>query len=103
MDTGAHRIIKHARDTLVDGFRLSLNDLTRRPGDPWTHALSEDQAVELDRIALALWRVMCDDPAPPECQNCATALFQPTTGRPRRFCSDACRSADARARAAIER
>jgi len=101
MDNGAHRIIKHARDTLVDGFRLGLNDLTRRPGDPWTHALSEDQAVEIDRIALALWLLMTDDPAPPECQNCCTPLTQASTGRPRRFCSDACRSADARARALL--
>jgi len=98
MDTTAHRIIKQARDTLVDGLRLGLNDLAHRPGEPWTHGLSDDQAIELDRISWALWGVMNDDPSPPECQNCATGITQPRTGRPRRYCSDACRSADHRAK-----
>jgi hypothetical protein len=102
MDTAAHRIIKQARDTLVDGLRLGMNDLGHRPGEPWAHELNDDQAAEVDRIVWALWDVMCDDPSPPECQNCATPLVQASTGRPRRFCSDACRSADARARASID-
>jgi endogenous inhibitor of DNA gyrase (YacG/DUF329 family) len=41
---------------------------------------------------------MVDDPNPPECVRCATALIKPDTGRPRRFCSDACRQDDYRER-----
>jgi endogenous inhibitor of DNA gyrase (YacG/DUF329 family) len=43
---------------------------------------------------------MVDDPNPPECIRCGTALVQPDTGRPRRFCSDACRQAEYRERMA---
>jgi hypothetical protein len=98
MDTTAHRTIKQARDTLVDGLGLGLVDILRPVTAPRAHGLTEDQAVELERIVERLWRLMMDDPAPPECQNCATALVQAPTGRPRRFCSDACRQQDARAR-----
>jgi len=99
MDTTAHRIVKHARDTLVDGLGLGLNDLLilGRPAER-RHGVSDDQAIELDRIVWALWDVMNNDPSPPECQHCATGLTQPKTGRPRRYCSDACRSADHRAK-----
>jgi hypothetical protein len=97
MDTTAHRIIKHARDTLVDGLQLGLNGLGQKPDDPWAHGLNDDQVAELDRIIWDLWDLLGKDPSPPECQNCAEPLVQPKTGRPRRFCSDACRQQDARA------
>ena len=96
MDTTAHRIIKQARDTLVDGLRLGLNDLGHRPGEPFAHGLDNAQANALDSIAWRLWDLMNNDPSPPECQNCATGITQAKTGRPRRYCSDACRQADYR-------
>jgi hypothetical protein len=90
MDTTAHRIIKQARDTLIDG----LHD---RPG----HGLTIDQEDSLNHIIWALWDLMGKDPAPPECQACCTPLYVPREGRailgrPRRFCSDACRQQDSR-------
>ncbi len=90
MDTTAHRIIKQARDTLIDG----LQDSTER-------SLTVDQADEIARIASALSDLMTSDPAPPECQNCCTPLYVPREGRailgrPRRFCSDACRQQESR-------
>jgi hypothetical protein len=93
MDTTAHRIIKNARDTLVDGLRLGLNDLGHHPDwpDVWAHGMTTEQAIRLDKIVWQLWDLMDNDPAPPECQECAEPLTQPATGRPRRFCSDACR------------
>jgi hypothetical protein len=98
MDTSAHRTIKHARDTLVDGLRLGLCDLGHRPDDPFAHGLSLDQARKLDHLVWQLFDLMDNDPQPPECQTCATPLDQQPTGRPRRFCSDACRQQDARIR-----
>lgn len=82
MDTAAHRIIKQARDILVDDLLGYHRDLS----------LSAEQTEEACRLAEGLWRLMADDPAPPECQECATPLIQAATGRPRRFCSDTCRS-----------
>jgi hypothetical protein len=96
MDTTAHRIIKRARDGLVDGLGLGLHYWPERN-------LTKDQADALDRIAEELWVLLTNDPAPPECQNCATALVQAPTGRPRRYCSDACRQRDARALSAPAR
>ncbi len=103
MDTTAHRVIKSARDSLVD--RLGGAAIVRREAT-WDeiaaamgHGLNATQARDLVDITNRLWNLMSEDPSPPDCQNCATALTQPATGRPRRFCSDACRSADARARA----
>jgi endogenous inhibitor of DNA gyrase (YacG/DUF329 family) len=102
MDTTAHRIIKQARDLLVDGLGLGLNDLGHQAGAGWKHGLNDAQANTLDSIVWRLWDLMEQDPAPPECQNCATALTQPKTGRPRRYCSPACRQADYRARNGYE-
>jgi len=90
MDTTAHRLLIRLRSDLVDGF------LPARAVD--ARGLDASQVHAVQQIADALWRLMNDDPAPPECQTCATGLVQPTTGRPRRYCSDACRSADARSR-----
>jgi len=102
MDTAAHRIIHQARSLLVD--KLGGAGIVR-PGATWEtiaesvgHGLTADQAQALIEIEAKLWQLMVTDPAPPECQNCATALVQAPTGRPRRYCSTACRSAHARAR-----
>jgi len=99
MDTTAQRIILNARGILVDNlvWGLSFNGRSE-PAISSQHGLSSDQAQAVIDIASALFRLVEDDPAPPECQNCATPLVQPATGRPRRFCSDACRSSDYRAR-----
>ena len=91
MDTTAHRILKQARDLLVSDLN---RDHFQRSGP----SLTDDQVVDVQRVANALWRLMNDDPSPPECQNCATGITQAKTGRPRRYCSDACRSADHRAK-----
>jgi hypothetical protein len=85
MDTTAHRIIKQARDILTDG----LHDWPER-------GLTVDQADELARIDSALADLLTNDPAPPACPTCCTPLIQPTTGRPKTFCSDACRQQQAR-------
>jgi hypothetical protein len=97
MDTTAHRILKHARDSLVDGLRLGLNDLVHHPDWPevWAHGMTTEQAVKIDKIVWDLWDVMDNDPSPPDCQECATPIEQPATGRPRRFCGDACRQRNA--------
>ena len=95
MDTTAHRIIHQARSLLVD--KLGGASIVRRDAswqeiaDTMGHGLDADQAQALIEITQKLWHLMVTDPAPPECQNCATALVQAPTGRPRRFCSDACR------------
>ncbi len=84
MDTTAHRLIEHAHDSLATG----LHD---RPG----HGLTIDQEDALNHILWSLWKLVSKDPAPPECGNCAEPLIQAHTGRPRRYCSDACRQQDA--------
>jgi len=87
------------------------------------HGVSAEQAQTLIEVTQTLFHLMVTDPYPPECQNCATALItgcahafdarncpdpggcpdardalakSPRTGRPRRYCSDACRQQDAR-------
>lgn len=106
MDTTAHRIIHQARSLLVD--KLGGAGIVRRDAtwdeiaDSIGHGLSAEQAQALIEVTQKLWHLMVTDPAPPECQNCATALVQAPAGRPRRFCSNACRSADARARASVD-
>jgi hypothetical protein len=91
------------------------------------HGLDAEQAQALIEVTQRLYHLMASDPSPPECQNCCTplvtgcahafdarncpeiggpcpdardALAKPKTGRPRRFCSDACRQQDARYRSA---
>jgi hypothetical protein len=102
MDTTAHRILHRARSLLVD--RLGGAGIVRRDAT-WEeiaesigHGLDAEQAQALIEITQRLWHLMVTDPAPPECQNCCTPLTQARTGRPRRFCSDACRQQDARNR-----
>jgi hypothetical protein len=96
MDTYAQRTILNARALLVDGLAPGLVfgdtagdrlELAARIG----HGLTDEQAWLLVDLASALHRLVLDDPAPPECQNCAEPLVQAPLGRPRRFCSDACR------------
>jgi hypothetical protein len=94
MDAAAHRIMKTARDALVDGFAAGMH----QPNPARRHGMNDDQAAAVDYLVSSLWDLMNDDPAPPECQFCAELLTQPTTGRPRRYCRDACRTADFRAR-----
>lgn len=94
MDITAHRTIKQARDLLVDG--LLVNSWGRQVAIP--HGMTEDQWNEIVAVAERLWLLMTQDPAPPECQECATPLIQPATGRPRRYCSNACRQAGFRSR-----
>ncbi len=98
MDTTAHRIIHQARSLLVDelgGCRIVPKDADRETiARTMGHGFNADQAEELLSICSQLMALMLDDPAPPECQTCATPLIQPATGRPRRFCSPACRQAD---------
>lgn len=102
MDVVAHRIISQARALLVDELRLGSNGPGQdsAPRVPHPHGLDDDQARQLDRIARELWEVMSSDPAPPECAHCASPIAQPLTGRPRKFCDDACKAADYRARRA---
>jgi hypothetical protein len=90
MDTTAHRIVKQARDLLVDGLGL----YSTIGSDP--HGLNPDQRAAVVEASRILWDLLDKDPSPPECENCATALVQAPTGRPRRYCSDACRQQDAR-------
>lgn len=91
MDTTAHRSITAARDALINTFGLGCHR-------PEKHGIDAQQRATIDAAAFALNSLLMEDPAPPECETCATPLTQPATGRPRRFCSTACRSADYRAR-----
>jgi endogenous inhibitor of DNA gyrase (YacG/DUF329 family) len=104
MDATAHRIIKAARDTLVDGLDFSgivrATATVKERADSVGHGLNIEQFMALVKITEDLYALMVDDPNPPECVHCETALIQPDTGRPRRFCSDACRQADYRERMA---
>jgi len=100
MDTTAHRIIHQARSLLVDklgGARIVSRDADwQEIADTMGHGLNADQAQALVEVTQKLFHLMVTDPAPPECQNCATPLVQAPTGRPRRYCTDACRQQDAR-------
>lgn len=100
MDTTAHRIIHQARSLLVDklgGCSIVSRDATwEEIAAAMGHGLSADQAQALVEVTQKLFHLMVTDPSPPECQNCATPLVQAPTGRPRRYCSDACRQQDAR-------
>jgi hypothetical protein len=100
MDNSAHRIIHQARSLLVDklgGAGIVRRDATwQEIADHIGHGLNADQAQALVEVTQTLFHLMVTDPSPPECQNCATALVQAPTGRPRRFCSNACRQEDAR-------
>jgi hypothetical protein len=102
MDAPAHRIIKAARDTLVDGLDfvtiVSATATARERAESVGHGLNVEQFEVLAKIIHDLYALVVDDPNPPECVHCGTALIQPDTGRPRRFCSDACRQADYRDR-----
>ncbi len=102
MDTTAHRIIHQARSMLVD----ELNGCAFVPTDAdrdtiaraMGHGFNADQAEQLVSICSQLMSLMLDDPAPPECETCATPITQPATGRPRTYCRDACRQQQARLR-----
>jgi len=91
MDATAHRTLKTARDQLTELLTFT---------GQLEHRLSEDQVEAVIVVTRQLWRLMNDDPAPPDCQTCATALDLGGKGRPRRYCSDACRQADYRGRSA---
>jgi hypothetical protein len=102
MDTTAHRIIHQARSLLVDrlgGAGIVPRDATwEEIAAAIGHGLNPEQAQALVEVTQQLFSLMVDDPAPPECQNCAEALVQAPgyLGRPRRFCCDACRQQAAR-------
>jgi hypothetical protein len=106
MDATAHRIIKAARDTLVDGLDfltiVSATATAKERAHSVGHGLNVEQFELLAKITDDLYALMVDDPNPPECVHCDTTLIQPDTGRPRRFCSDACRQADYRERMAAQ-
>jgi hypothetical protein len=92
MDTTAHRILKNARDLLVDGLVIDGT------AHGTAHGLSRAQQQQLQIVTSTLWHLIDDDPTPPDCQTCATPLPEDRGGRPRRYCSNACRQADYRAR-----
>jgi hypothetical protein len=106
MDATAHRIIKQARDTLVDGLGFSrivpatatVNERAESVG----HGLNVEQFEALAKMTEDLYALMVDDPNPPECVYCDSPIATAATGRPRRYCSDACRQADYRERQASQ-
>jgi endogenous inhibitor of DNA gyrase (YacG/DUF329 family) len=104
MDATAHRIIKAARDTLIDGLNfltiVSATATANERAEAAGHGFNVEQFEFLAKITDDLYALMVDDPNPPECVHCGTALIQREIGRPRRFCSDACRQADYRDRLA---
>ncbi len=85
MDTDAQRNLNAARLTLLDALEDRL--------DVW-------QTAAVARMVEDLARLVAEDPAPPACLACASRLVQPATGRPRAYCSDACRQQAARSRSA---
>lgn len=54
-----------------------------------------DAATELRAVIEQAW---ADRDDPSECENCATPIARDNFGRPRKFCSDACRQSAYRAR-----
>jgi len=115
MDVLAHRILKAARDQIVDGLQLwatvSAGATPAEIAAGLPGNLSTEQFQEICAITERLWSLMIDDPFPPECQYCEeplagqssrSSLFEEpqTTGRPRRYCSDKCRTAAYRERQA---
>jgi hypothetical protein len=113
MDVLAHRVLKAARDQIVDGLQLfatvpaSATPAEIAAGMPGN--LSTEQFKEICDITERLWSLMLEDPFPPECQYCgetlagqssrSSLLEEPqSTGRPRRYCSDKCRQAAYRER-----
>lgn len=115
MDALAHRVLKAARDQIVDGLQLyatvpaSATPVEIAAGLPGN--LGTAQFQEICEITERLWSLMLDDPFPPECQHCGetlagqssrASLFEEpqTSGRPRRYCSDKCRQGAYRERQA---
>ncbi len=100
MDTYAQRTILNARAVLVAGLAPTLGydedergiALAARMG----HGLTDRQALAIADVATALQLLVLDDADPPACPTCCTPLIQPATGRPKTFCSDACRQQQAR-------
>lgn len=105
MDSQQHRLIKEARDTLVDGFGLfrTVKKSTPPADIAADLGLDELQLRQLSQVAQTLWELMLDDPYPPACLECGQSLPTPAVprlwgqslskGRPRQYCSDACRQA----------
>lgn len=64
--------------------------------------LSSDDLAELHSAAqvlqAAIEEVWADRDDPTECENCATPIARDRFGRPRRYCSDACRQSAYRSR-----
>ncbi len=85
MDSTAHRLIQNAHDSLTAGLHDRLG-----------RGLTIDQEDSLNHVLWTLWNLISKDPDPPACPTCCTPLIQPTTGRPKIFCSDACRQQQAR-------
>lgn len=103
MDLTAHATIHTARSMLVDRLGgcsilpagTALDDwptIARTMG----HGLNPDQARDLIEVCSTLMRLMLDDPSPPECAYCAEPLVDVATTA--RYCRNACRQADYRAR-----
>ncbi len=89
MDTAAHRLLRTAHRTLLD---LGYGEADERQA----RGLTDDQHQDVGQALTIIERLIGNDPEPPACPNCCTPLTQPATGRPRRFCSDACRQQEAR-------
>jgi hypothetical protein len=71
MDATAHRIIKAARDTLVDGLDfltiVSATATAKERAEATGHGLNVEQFELLAKITDDLYALMVDDPNPPEC------------------------------------
>ena len=105
-----HRTVKEARDALVDVFGLDRVVKKATPVEELAAHVNLDTAQywEVCDLAERMWRLMVDDPYPPQCAECAEPLPTPAVprlmggtlrpGRPRQYCSDACRQAAYRAR-----
>lgn len=98
MNTNDVRAITSARNILVDHFQVGLHQLA--PGTS-SHACTPEQLAAIDKVTWDLWNLVVDDPYPARCVECDVPLPPaPATGRPRRYCSDRCRQAAWRDRAA---
>ena len=110
MNTLQHRTVKEARDALVEVFWLDRVVKKNTPIEELAAQVNLDagQYLEVCELAERMWRLMVDDPYSPQCLECGEALPTPAVprmaegslrpGRPRQYCSDACRQAAYRAR-----
>ncbi len=85
---------QHPSEALTAAQALVDQSLERTDWSPWAREQLDAAAAALSTVLAAI---------SPDCQRCGVTIDLAATGRPRAFCSAACRQAAYRERAATER